>query len=137
MIEHPAAFVCPNCGADLLQALEVSDADKVALMRKSGMTLRAISVVMGCSVQTIHNIRLRAEEEIVAKARRRELGPLEDLADDFPLEATWLSTRAINTCRNERLFTVGDVRRRTDAELLRIQNLGRHTLSELRRLGRA
>lgn len=45
-----------------------------------------------------------------------------------------LSVRAENCLRNEGINTLAALRGKTDAELLRIPNLGRRTFNELRRI---
>ncbi len=52
--------------------------------------------------------------------------------DEYELRHLPLSQRAINVCELSGIKTVGDVRQQTDDALLRIPNLGRKILNELR-----
>ena len=50
----------------------------------------------------------------------------------FPVAAAGLSRRTTNCLANARLVTIGDVLRRTEDEVLRLENMGRRSLNEIK-----
>lgn len=59
-------------------------------------------------------------------------GRMRGVHSEYKIRHLPLSQRAINLCELSGIETVGDVRQRTDDALLRIPNLGRKILNELR-----
>jgi DNA-directed RNA polymerase alpha subunit len=92
------------------------------------------------------SVREKVREEIRQRnERERRVTELVDahrqnpdfaFPDDAPLAALKpvISTRSFNCLRNEDLETVGQVRKLTLVDLLRIPNLGRHSAAEITRI---
>jgi DNA-directed RNA polymerase alpha subunit len=52
--------------------------------------------------------------------------------DETPIEELGLWTRALNALRRDGVLTVGDLRHKTDADLLRLRGFGRAALAAVR-----
>jgi DNA-directed RNA polymerase alpha subunit len=72
------------------------------------------------------------------KARKLTIDDIEAFAKIFAgslgihINELDFSVRTANCLRNERLFTLGDIIKKTEAEILRIPNFGRRSTNELR-----
>jgi DNA-directed RNA polymerase alpha subunit len=52
--------------------------------------------------------------------------------DTLPFPARHLRRRAVNALKNERIFTIAELTRRDEIDLMRVPNLGPLTLSALK-----
>jgi DNA-directed RNA polymerase alpha subunit len=103
----------------------------IVAARAAGRTYVEIGAEFGVCYETVRQIVTKAASE----AKRRAVyetwsGP----TDDIPIRNLPLSSRARNALAFEGCNTVGDALRRTDAELMRVPNLGHKTLAEIRAL---
>ena len=117
------------------------------LLRSQGMTLREAGKMLGVGPERIRQMCWRAKRGFgarhkVAENRARLNAAANERREhwDGMRSAPWaswtadcveLGARAANVMRNEG-WTLGQVARATDAEILRIPNCGRKTLRELR-----
>ena len=60
------------------------------------------------------------------------IDPTPELPDDTPIDKVQLPTRVRNALADEGLKTLGEVREKSDEELLRLQNLGENSVNYLR-----
>ena len=68
----------------------------------------------------------------------RVIAPTPDLPDEMPIEKLQFTTRVKRALSVEGVKTVGEIREKSDQELLSFQNLGRRSVAYLRvALGRA
>ena len=126
----------------------MTDRNKAAvLLRSKGLTLRAAGEILGVGPERIRQICGYAERRFAMRHRVAERRAALDAAENARIEhwgnlrsAPWfawtadcleLGVRAYNVMRNEG-WTLGDISKATDAEIMRLPNCGRKTLNELR-----
>lgn len=86
--------------------------------------------------QRVRVNNLRREEQRLKNAivvLKGELEPEFSKPDDLSTEVLGLSTRAFNGLQTGGVNTVGELLKRSPADILKIQNVGRHTLREIKR----
>jgi DNA-directed RNA polymerase alpha subunit len=79
--------------------------------------------------------RLRAERlarETADPAGGRSVVPTPQLPDDTPIDTLRLTTRMREALRAEGLKTVGEIREKSDQQLLTIRDLGNGSIAQLR-----
>jgi len=69
--------------------------------------------------------------ELVEEVMEEEVGPDRTLLDK-PIAEMDLSVRSSNCLEAEKIFTVGDLMRRTEADLMSVRNFGKTSLEEIR-----
>lgn len=69
--------------------------------------------------------------ELVEEVMEEEIGPDRTLLDK-PIAEMDLSVRSSNCLEAEKIFTVGDLMRRTEADLMSVRNFGKTSLEEIR-----
>lgn len=122
----------------------------VNLRKVTGLTLRAIGVIMSLSPERVRQIvckhdrimrhrqeraeaaAMRAAEPMAAMIVLPVAGPVALL--DTLVEDLELSIRSCNCLRNMQVTTVRELVQKTEAELMRVPNFGRKSLAELREL---
>jgi len=65
-------------------------------------------------------------------AEDRVIAPTPDLPDEMPIEKLLFTTRVQRALSVEGVKTVGEIREKSDQELLSFQNLGRRSVAHLR-----
>lgn len=126
----------------------LTDRNKEAVfLRSEGRTLRAVGVILGVSPERIRQMCSKAERLFAmrhrAAERRAALYAAENARREYwgktrslpwallTADCLELSARAYNVMQNEG-WTLGDISKATDWEILRVPNCGRKTLRELR-----
>ena len=77
--------------------------------------------------------RLRAQRQAREAALGPMMVPLPEIPDDTPIERLILPARVQKALREEGIKTVGQVRERSDQQLLAFQNLGKGSVDYLRK----
>jgi lambda repressor-like predicted transcriptional regulator len=125
-LTQKTAEIAAKC-AEIDAREDLTRDEKIAAKRAAGMTLRPIAEQYGLSHECVRQIVSRIE---LRDRRRLETAPAANgiltKVDDLEL-----SVRSANCLKNENITCVGDLVRRTDAELLRMPNFGRKSLEEI------
>lgn len=82
----------------------------------------------------------RPFQSMVAESKRREEATMGEsilwdgtpMTDETPIDMLELTVRSANALKGAEIMTVGEIRKRTDKELLREPNLGKISLREIR-----
>lgn len=110
-------------------------------LRKSGKTYTHIAGLYKLHPSRVRDIIMNAERRIENEKRIREKrmasvqsGLVKTIKDfnNLSVDILVLPARARNCLNNEKLFIIGDVVNKTDAELLKIPNFGRKSLNRLK-----
>lgn len=91
-----------------------------------------LSPCVSCEAAAFLKGKLSAEDlnKLITILRKKPTHPT--IALDAPIMELGLSSRTQNCLKNDNCHTVGDVVKLTERELLRIPNLGRGSLKELK-----
>jgi DNA-directed RNA polymerase alpha subunit len=81
-----------------------------------------------------HENRERLREARLAReaAQGPEIASTHELPDDTPIERLRFSARVRGALRAEGIKTVGEIREKSDQQLLSLQNLGKGSVAKLR-----
>lgn len=110
-------------------------------LRNSGKTYTHIAGLYKLHPSRVRDIIMNAERRIENEKRIREKrmasvqsGLVKTIKDfnNLSVDILVLPARARNCLNNEKLFIIGDVVSKTDAELLRVPNFGRKSLNALK-----
>jgi DNA-directed RNA polymerase alpha subunit len=76
--------------------------------------------------------RSASERLAIQIVEDRVIAPTPDLPDEMPIEKLQFTTRVQRALSVEGVKTVGEIREKSDQELLSFQNLGRRSVAYLR-----
>ena len=116
----------PNSGSSQAERKAFRDLDARAAMAEHDRAQAAFND---------NRERLRAERlarETADPAGGRLVKPTPQLPDDTPIETLRLTTRMREALRAEGLKTVGEIREKSDRQLLTIRDLGNGSIAQLR-----
>jgi DNA-directed RNA polymerase alpha subunit len=116
----------PNSGSSQAERKAFRDLDAREAMAEHDRTQAAFND---------NRERLRAERlarETADPAGGRLVKPTPQLPDDTPIDTLRLTTRMREALRAEGLKTVGEIREKSDRQLLTIRDLGNGSIAQLR-----
>ena len=111
----------------------------VMQLRERGLKFAEIAKIIGRSDSYTHRIFVEGERhQRVAEHQKRKLAAIEKIKahegsfDDWSLYDMGLTARTMNALSTAKVETVGELRTRSAAELLRGKHMGRKSLREVR-----